>query len=229
MSESQSSLENELRQEDEEYRYAYAEDFLNTSVATQIRVIREQRGLTQEELAQKIGTKQAGVSRLENVNYSAWKTETLRKIARALKVRLKITFETFGSLIDEADVFSRQNLERPSFEDDPRFQEGVAASAQIQATIALASDSIQTISLILVTNTNDSLTIDMKLPTRVNRTTGENLSVGINQNTFNPNVKSVSFGDTLSASVQLVGINREREGRGIRRYVGELAGTTEAA
>jgi transcriptional regulator with XRE-family HTH domain len=129
MSESQSSLEDELRQEDEEYRYAYAEDFLNTSVATQIRVIREQRGLTQEDLAQKIGTKQAGISRLENVNYSAWKTETLRKIARALKVRLKITFETFGSLVDEADVFSRKNLERPTFEDDPRFHEGVAASA----------------------------------------------------------------------------------------------------
>jgi ribosome-binding protein aMBF1 (putative translation factor) len=51
MSEFHSSLEDELRQEDEEYRYAYAEDFLNTSVATQIRVIREQRGLTQEELA----------------------------------------------------------------------------------------------------------------------------------------------------------------------------------
>jgi len=34
---------------DEEYRYAYAEDFLNTSVATQINVLREQRGMTQEE------------------------------------------------------------------------------------------------------------------------------------------------------------------------------------
>ena len=123
MSESQSSLEDELRQEDEEYRYAYAEDFLNTSVATQIRVLRDQRGLTQEELAQKIGTKQAGVSRLENVNYSAWKTETLRKIARALKVRLKITFETFGSLLDEAEAFSRENLERPSFDDDPTFRQ----------------------------------------------------------------------------------------------------------
>jgi transcriptional regulator with XRE-family HTH domain len=130
MSESRNNLEDELRQEDEEYRYAYAEDFLNTSVATQIRVLREQRGLTQEDVAQKLGTKQAGISRLENVNYSAWKTETLRKIARALKVRLKITFETFGSLVDEAETFSRKNLERVAFEDDPRFSESISSSAE---------------------------------------------------------------------------------------------------
>jgi len=146
MNEYQSSLENELRQEDEEYRYAYAEDFLNTSVATQIRVIREQRGLTQEELAQKIGTKQAGISRLENVNYSAWKTETLRKIARALKVRLKITFETFGSLVDEAETFSRENLERPTFEDDPRFHEREGTSAPAPALVLIRSPKVALVS-----------------------------------------------------------------------------------
>jgi transcriptional regulator with XRE-family HTH domain len=107
---------------DPEYRYAYAEDFLNTSVAIQIKVLREHRDMTQEELADKIGTKQAGVSRLENVNYSAWKTETLRNIAKALGVRLKITFETFGTLLDEAAQFSREALSRPDFEHDPAFQ-----------------------------------------------------------------------------------------------------------
>jgi ribosome-binding protein aMBF1 (putative translation factor) len=71
------TLKNEFS--DPEYRYAYAEDFLNTWVATQIRVLREQRGMTQQDLAEAIGTKQAGVSRVENVNYSAWKTETLRR------------------------------------------------------------------------------------------------------------------------------------------------------
>ena len=155
MSEFHSSLEDELRQEDEEYRYAYAEDFLNTSVATQIRVIREQRGLTQEELAQKIGTKQACVSRLENVNYSAWKTETLRKIARALNVRLKITFETFGSLVDEAETFSRKNLERPAFKDDPRFHGREAASTQAQSTIETVNNNL-IVSALSLTYTFDS-------------------------------------------------------------------------
>jgi transcriptional regulator with XRE-family HTH domain len=120
MSEYQNILKEEFQ--DEEYRYAYAEDYLNTSIATQIKVLREQRELTQQELAAKVGTKQAGVSRLENVNYSAWKTQTLRKIARALGVRLKITFETFGTFLDEAAGFSRETLERPDFADDPAFQ-----------------------------------------------------------------------------------------------------------
>ena len=109
---------------DEDYRYAYAEDFLNTSIATQIRVLREQRDhMTQQELADRIGTKQAGISRLENVNYSAWKTETLRKLARALGVRLRITFETFGTLLEEAGGFSREALQRPDFEHDSAFAE----------------------------------------------------------------------------------------------------------
>lgn len=120
MSESRDTLKKEFL--DPEYRYAYAEDFLNTLIATQIRVLRDQRRLTQEEVSVLIGTKQAGVSRLENVNYSSWKTETLRKIARALKVRLKITFEDFTTLLDDAENFSRESLERVSFEEDPTFQ-----------------------------------------------------------------------------------------------------------
>lgn len=120
MSEFPTNLKKEFL--DEEYRYAYAEDFLNTVIATQIRVLREQRELTQQQLADLMGTKQAGVSRLENVNYSAWKTETLRKLARALKVRLKITFEDFTSLLDEANNFSRENLQRVEFGNDTTFQ-----------------------------------------------------------------------------------------------------------
>ena len=122
MEEYRRTLKSEFQ--DEEYRYAYAEEFLNTSIAAQIRVLREQRNnMTQQELADKLGTKQAGISRLENVNYSAWKTETLRKIARALGVRLRISFETFGTLLDEAERFRKETLQRPDFENDPAFGE----------------------------------------------------------------------------------------------------------
>src|SRR5581483_4156307 len=115
-------LKKELKS-DPEYRYAYAEDFLNTSIATQIRVIREQRDMTQGALGDAIGTKQEGISRLENVNHSSWKTETLNKIARALDVRLRITFETFGTLLDDDENFSRHSLQRPAFDKDPVFNE----------------------------------------------------------------------------------------------------------
>jgi len=132
MSEYRNTLKGEFQ--DEAYRYAYAEDFLNTSIATQIRVLREQRNdMTQAELAEKIGTKQAGISRLENVNYSAWKTGTLRKLARALGVRLRITFETFGTLLDEAGNFSKQSLQRTDFEHDPAFNETLERAGSAEA------------------------------------------------------------------------------------------------
>jgi transcriptional regulator with XRE-family HTH domain len=121
MNESRSTLKQEFL--DKEYRHAYAEDFLNTKIATQIRVLREQRGWTQAELAKRIGTKQAGVARLENVNYSSWKIETLRKIARAFDLRFSGGWETFGSFLDELEQFSRKSLERPSFEEDAAFKE----------------------------------------------------------------------------------------------------------
>ena len=119
MNESLDTLKIELL--DEEYRYAYAEDFLNTFVAMQIKALREQRKMTQEDFAKKIGTKQPGASRLENVNHSSWKTETLKKVARALDVRLRVSFEPFSTLIEDARTFSRGNLERVRFSEDPMF------------------------------------------------------------------------------------------------------------
>lgn len=140
MSESRNTLKEEFL--DTEYRYAYAEDFLNALIAMQIKVLREQRELTQQQLADLIGTKQAGVSRLENVNYSSWKTETLRKLARALGVRLKITFEPFGTLIDESQNFSKENLQRPTFEEDPAFK-GLKDIAPIDQREALLGSGQQ--------------------------------------------------------------------------------------
>ena len=105
---------------DEDYCYGYAESFLNTWVASQIRIIRQDRGMTQQDLADAIGTKQTGISRFENINYSSWKTDTLRRIARALRVRLKISFEPFGSLLDDAAVLGPEALKRVPREEDPR-------------------------------------------------------------------------------------------------------------
>jgi len=114
-------IENALRTElrDPEYSEGYAESFLNAYVATQIKVIREQRKMTQAELASAIGTTQAGISRIENVNYSSWSTRTLVKLARVFGVRLKISFEPFGTLPDEVLQFNRKALERVKREEDP--------------------------------------------------------------------------------------------------------------
>jgi len=114
---------------DPDYRYAYAESFLNTKLATQIKILREQRQKTQAELSAAIGTKQSGFSRFEDVNHSVWKTDTLWKIARALDVRVDIAFKTFGTLAEEKQRFIKEALQCPDFEHDPVFAEPRAGAA----------------------------------------------------------------------------------------------------
>jgi transcriptional regulator with XRE-family HTH domain len=102
-----------------EFSEGYAESFQDALVATQIKVLREDNHWTQADLAAKIGTTQTAISRIENVNYSAWNISTLKKLARAFRVRLKVSFETYGSLIQDMEGFSRESLLRPPREKDP--------------------------------------------------------------------------------------------------------------
>lgn len=127
MSELVERLKTELQ--DQDYRYAYDEEFSNSRIATQIKVLREQQELKQSELAELAGMKQSRISELENVNYNAWSISTLRRLARALGVRLSFAFESWGELLPEAGNLGRQALERPRFEKDPAFKAGDEAVA----------------------------------------------------------------------------------------------------
>ena len=104
---------------DKEYRAGFAESFLDTSIATQIRVLREQRDWTQAQLAHEAGMKQSRISALENADYSKWSIGTLKRLARAFDVPLNVAFGTFGKLLVEVDQFGRASLERPEFAKDP--------------------------------------------------------------------------------------------------------------
>ncbi|MEK7993366.1 MAG: helix-turn-helix transcriptional regulator [Planctomycetota bacterium] len=106
---------------DREYRESYAEGFLNSWISHQLTAVRRQRGLTQQQLAERVGTKQSGISRMERDGYGRWNFSTLQKAALALDCRLKVSLETFGSLLEEAAEFSETKLLRPVFEQDPVF------------------------------------------------------------------------------------------------------------
>jgi transcriptional regulator with XRE-family HTH domain len=108
---------------DEEYRHAYADEQLNLSIGTQIKVIREAQDMKQVELAHKVGTQQAGISRLESANYSGWSIAVLRRLAKAFDLRLRVSFEEFGTLWNEVENFNRGSLERRQFRDDPEFSD----------------------------------------------------------------------------------------------------------
>ena len=104
-----------------EYREAYAAGFLNSWISHQLTILRRQRELTQSQLAERVGTRQPGIARMERDDYGRWSLPTLQRIAFALGCRLKVSFETFGSLIDEVAGFSESALQRPTFEQDAIF------------------------------------------------------------------------------------------------------------
>jgi len=136
-----SGFNGNLRHEfqDKEYRHVYADEALNAHIATQIKVLREQQELTQRELAKLAGMAQPRIAVLEDVNYSSWSINTLRRLARAFDLRLSVKFETFSSLISELDNFSRKALERDWFERDVWFHKKAvqpAASAILAAAQA---------------------------------------------------------------------------------------------
>jgi len=122
MSELVGELKTDLKSSDKQYRHAYANERLNALVATQIKVLREQRGWRQEDLAENAVMHQPMISRYENVNYSSWSIKTLKQLAFAFDVILEVKFRSFGDMVRGVDEFSRGSLEVPKFADDPFFK-----------------------------------------------------------------------------------------------------------
>jgi DNA-binding XRE family transcriptional regulator len=61
-------------------------------IAGQIILYRTRHGLTQAELAKRVGTSHSAISRIESGQHKT-SVETLQRIAGALNLRLKVTFE----------------------------------------------------------------------------------------------------------------------------------------
>jgi len=120
--------------QDKETRHIYAENFLNTFIATQLKVLREDREWTQQQLAEETGMKQERISVLEDVNYESWTIKTLKRFAWAFDLVLSIKFENFGTFLKDYDSFSRDNLKRLSFDKDPVFHPELSPKAVVART-----------------------------------------------------------------------------------------------
>lgn len=87
------TLMDEIRDElarDRELDAAYQRELARLKLANQIAALRRSVGLSQAQLAERIGTKQAGVARMERASYSSFTVATLAKIAAATGARLDI-------------------------------------------------------------------------------------------------------------------------------------------
>ncbi len=72
------------------FRAAYEAEDKRIELALQIIKLREQRGMTQADLAKAIGTRQSNVSRLERFDTNLT-LGTLEKVAQALGVKLIVS------------------------------------------------------------------------------------------------------------------------------------------
>ena len=79
-----------INRTDPELQEMVAEASINAKVAQQIYSARTKAGLTQQQLAELIGTKQPVIARLEDADYEGHSLSMLQRIAQALNQRLEI-------------------------------------------------------------------------------------------------------------------------------------------
>ena len=84
-------LEEQLRDPDFAQRFERAGE--GWDVALQIAALREKAGLSQRELALKLGTSQQQISRLESPAYEGHSLSMLRRVARALSAKVRVVLE----------------------------------------------------------------------------------------------------------------------------------------
>jgi DNA-binding XRE family transcriptional regulator len=88
----QSRLREDIK--DTAFKKHYQEERQALKLAMKIAELRDQKGLSQQELAKLMGTSQQAISRIESGEYEGFTLKTLEKIAEATGMRIKIEFVT---------------------------------------------------------------------------------------------------------------------------------------
>ena len=84
-------LEKQLKDPDFARRYQKAGDAWD--VALQLAALRKKAGLSQKELAQRVGTSQQQISRLESTSYEGHSLSMLRRVAEVLGAKVHIDIQ----------------------------------------------------------------------------------------------------------------------------------------
>ena len=78
--------------DDPEYRQILAEERVMAQAARAIYQARTAAGLTQQELAQRVGTHQSVIARLEDGDYEGHSLAMMQRIAEAMNQRIELRF-----------------------------------------------------------------------------------------------------------------------------------------
>jgi transcriptional regulator with XRE-family HTH domain len=130
---------------DKEYRDALAVEHVNSTLAIQIRKMREHKPWRQSDLAENLGKHQETVSQWENPDYGRYSLTTLKEIASAFDVALQVKFMSFNELVKDMVNLTPARLCPPSYNEDI-------------ANRLLTTNSVTTVMDQIFTDINNSLT-----------------------------------------------------------------------
>jgi hypothetical protein len=80
--------------ENQKFHKGFQNEYAKLSIGEQIVRLRLMSGMTQAEVARKVGTTASAISRYENADYDRYEIQTLRKIVEACGGVLSITMTT---------------------------------------------------------------------------------------------------------------------------------------
>lgn len=101
-----------------EYRDSFVASNISNTVSSQIYTLRDHRGWTQKELAQRAGMGQSRIPTLEDPNLDNFEISTLKRIASAFDVALVVRFVPFSELANWTSDLSEEDLLVPEFAHD---------------------------------------------------------------------------------------------------------------
>ena len=103
--------------EDEEYRREFNLDF-DTTLAFQLKLLRERNGWTQQQLAERVGSRQETISQWENPNYGRYTIKTLKSLASVFDVGLMVKFAPFSEVVEWNANLTPGQLAPPNFDEE---------------------------------------------------------------------------------------------------------------
>jgi transcriptional regulator with XRE-family HTH domain len=103
---------------DSDYRHAFVSERVRSSVALQVRALRQARTMTQKGLGETLGMAQTWVSKLESPEYGKMTVATLLRLAEAFDTDLEIKFRPFSRTLDALPTQGSEYFAVPSFEEE---------------------------------------------------------------------------------------------------------------
>lgn len=132
-----------------EARARLVESHLNKELAFQLRSLRDNAELSQEELAARVGMPQNAISRLENPNYGRATLTTLKRLAATYDVGLVVRFVPFSTLVNWVSGtpyletgLSPESMDVPSFEEEDRRGALEIAPTAVMTTLEIPSPAL---------------------------------------------------------------------------------------